>query len=78
VLVHRGGPCWGTTRAQLVDHQGERLHEVLDVRPVVNVHREVHPLVPQNIGDDFRVNSRAAQFRRERVAKIVPPAKRGA
>ena len=76
VLVHRGGACWGTTRAQLVDHEGEGLHKVLDICPVVNIHREVHSLVAQNIGDHFRVNSRAAQLRRERVAKIVPPAKR--
>jgi hypothetical protein len=41
--------CWGTTREQLVDYERERLHEVPDIRPVVNVHREVHLFVPQNI-----------------------------
>ena len=76
MLVHRGGACWGTTRAQLVDHEGERLHEVLDIGAIVNIHREVHPFVAQKIGNHFRVNSRAAQLRRERVAKIVPPTQR--
>jgi hypothetical protein len=67
-----------TTRAQLVDHKRERLHAIRDIHTVVNVHREVHPFVPQNIRDDLRMNSRATQFRRERVTKIVPSAKRDA